>query len=152
MRLLVRSLLARSPACLVCNGTRVRRSSRAYGVVLGALFVALRCQECGRRFPLPRRIARTRVTMYSRIPVSAPNKRAVESALREALATVPGTWTVEVRPARQDDRWLVHISRPDGAVIRVPLLPRDANADVVFEKVDGALRQHGMIEESLPGC
>jgi hypothetical protein len=147
----MRSLLARAPACLLCHGTRVRRSSRSYGTILGALFVAVRCQHCGRRFPLPRRVARTEVTVYSRIPAHAPNKGAFESALREALRSVPGSWSDEVRPDRQSDRWFVHIWRPDGETIRVGQLPRDVAGDVVLERIGHALRQRGVIEDSQPG-
>jgi hypothetical protein len=143
--LLIRSLLARAPECLLCSGTRVRRSSQAYGPLMGAVFVAIRCQECGRRFPLPRRVARTEVTLYSRIPTRAANKSAVETALRDALLSVPGAWTVEVRPNPQDDRWLVTLSRSGGNAIRLSLVPSDAQADGVYEETRAALRKEGLL-------
>jgi transcription elongation factor Elf1 len=144
MPLLVRSLLARAPACLHCNGTRVRRSTQVYGTFVGVLFVAVRCQECGRRFPLPRRVAATQVTVYNRMPASATNKNAVEGALRRALASVPGEWTVEVRAAHDNDRWLVQMRRGGGQV-RVLTLPRDASAEIVYDQAREALRCEGLI-------
>lgn len=146
MSLLVRSLLARAPTCLLCNGTRVRRSSQRYGRIAGALFVAVRCQECGRRFPLPRRVARTDVTIYSRIPATAAYKQPVEAALREALASVPGTWSVEVRPHADDGRWLVNITRPGGGTIRLSLTPGEAEAGAAYGKVRTALAKEGLVE------
>jgi len=144
MPLLVRSLLARAPACLHCSGTRIRRSTQSYGMIVGALFVAVHCQECGRRFPLPRHVAATHVTLYSRIPAAAPNKKAVESALTQVLGLVPGDWAVEVRAAREDDRWLVQVRRPGAGPIR-SLVPRDASAEVACEQVREALRREGLI-------
>jgi hypothetical protein len=111
---------------------------------MGAVFVAIRCQECGRRFPLPRRVARTEVTLYSRIPTRAANKSAVETALRDALLSVPGAWTVEVRPNPQDDRWVVTLSRSGGNAIRLSLVP-SAQADGVYEETRAALRKEGLL-------
>jgi hypothetical protein len=151
MRFLVRSLLARSPACLACNGTRVCRSSQRYGTITGAVFVAVRCQECGQRFPLPRHVARSHVTLYSRIPATAANKAAVERALGDALRIVPGDWAVEVRNAHDDDRWLVNIvRRPGGGTIRLSLVPRESSADVVHDRVTDALREEGLLGRDLP--
>lgn len=141
LSLLVRSLLARAPVCLLCQGTRVRRSRQNYGRLAGTLFVAVRCQDCGRRFPLPRRVAATQVTLYSRIPASAPDKQVVESALRDALRDVPGRWAVEIRP--QADGWGMSIWPPDDGVIRLSLTAQHMKPGDVYARVRDALAKNG---------
>jgi hypothetical protein len=143
--LLIRSLLARTPSCLLCNGKRVRRSSRAYGPIVGALFVAVRCQECGRRFPLPRRVAATRVRLESGIASTAPNKSAVESALQDALRSIPGDWLAEIRTAVDEGRWLVRIQGPGGATIRLSVIQQETTPDIVYDRVREALHKEGLI-------
>jgi hypothetical protein len=143
MHLLVRSLLARDLTCLLCGAQRVRRSSRPYGTVIATLFVALRCQECGQRFPMPRRVGGTRVTVWSRIPPSDPAKGPVEAAIQEALRAIPGRWTVEVRHAAGGERWFVSFSRPGG--LRLSLTSREQHAESVYDGVQDALRKQGLI-------
>jgi len=144
MSLLVRSFLARDPVCLLCNGTRIRRSSRPYGTVMGAVFVAVRCQECGRRFPLRRRVASTRVTLVNRVATAQPNRKAIEGVVEDALRSVPGDWVVEIR-AGQDPRWLLSIRRPGRGDIRLALAPDMTAADQVYERVRESLRKEGLV-------
>src|SRR5687768_4593672 len=142
--LLIRSLLTRKLVCLLCGGTRVRRSARVYRGLAATLFVAGRCQECGRRFPLLRRLGSTQVILESGIPTTHPNKKTVEAALQDALGDVPGTWSVDVRAAPQGERWLVSLCR-SGRRLRLLLDSREAQWEVVYDDVRHALREAGFI-------
>jgi len=111
---------------------------------MGAVFVAVRCQECGRRFPLRRRVASTRVTLVNRVATAQPNRKAIEGVVEDALRSVPGDWVVEIR-AGQDPRWLLSIRRPGRGDIRLALAPDMTAADQVYERVRESLRKEGLV-------
>jgi hypothetical protein len=144
--LLLRGLLSRIPACVLCGSKFIRLSGRPYGALISRLGLeAYRCKRCQRRFPLPRRVALSEVNIQSVIPEGNPQKHAIEDAFHRALRGVSGTWTVAILIAPQGNRWLVTLRGPR-ETLHFSFSPDEQNAVRVQERVASALRTEGLCD------
>lgn len=92
-----RGLRARSAVCVHCGSRRIRLSGRSVGGHLERLrLVAHRCEDCWLRFPLPRRLALSRVAFVID-PAAVPGAR-LKGVLQGVFEAVPGGWRIEIQP------------------------------------------------------
>jgi hypothetical protein len=144
LTLVLRALGARDVHCARCGSERVHRSGRPYGRLVRTLgLVALRCEDCGRRFPVPRRLGSTHVLLRSELAGDDPMKEAVETDLVAALDTRPGYWLVTVGPGTESGRWQVAL-RGRGRVVRLTISPGEQESPDVMEAVRAGLRSEGL--------
>jgi hypothetical protein len=142
--LILRALGARDVTCARCRSERVHRSGLPYGRIVRALgLVALRCEDCGRRFPAPRRLGSTHVVLRSEVAGDHPMKQPVEADLLAALETRPGRWLVTVVPGAESGRWQVAL-RGRGRVVRLTISPGEQESLDVMEAVRAGLRSEGL--------
>jgi len=144
VHLILRALGAHDAACAHCRSERVHRSGQPYGRLVRALgLVALRCEDCGRRFPAPRPLGSTQVVLRSEVAGDDPMKQSVEADLLAALDAVPGHWLVTVVPGAEVGRWQVAL-RGRGRVVRLKISPDRQESLDVMEAVRAGLRSEGL--------
>jgi hypothetical protein len=105
--------------------------------------VALRCEDCGTRFPLPQRLGTTRTRLRSELPQEHPLKESIEGRLLAALDGVPGKWGIDVLSASDSARWLIRM-RGRGSVLRLSLPMDRLSPEAAFGAVREALVRAGL--------